>query len=54
MQQIRAEQEHHGEREEPCQKTKEKRSDKIRADSEKISSEQSGSSSVVQNNAERV
>ena len=45
--------EHHGEREEPCQKIKEKRSDNIRAESEKISVDQSGESSVVQNDAEQ-
>ena len=40
--QIRAEQEHHREREETCKNRKEKRSGKIRAESEKISVEQSG------------
>ena len=51
--QIRVEQEHHGERGDPFQKRKEKCSDKIRQDSEKISVEQSGASSVLQNNTER-
>ena len=51
--QIGAEREHHGEREEPCQKRKEKRSEKIRAQSEKSSAEQSGASSVVHKDAER-
>ena len=50
---IGATREHHGEREEPCQKGREKRSENIRAESEKSSAEQSGASSVVQNDAER-
>ena len=50
--QIGAKREHHGEREEPCQKRK-KFSEKIRAESEKISVEQSGASSVVQKDAEQ-
>ena len=49
--QIGAEQEHHGEREEPCQNRKEKRSEKIRAESEKSIVEQIRESSVVQKNA---
>ena len=53
MRQIGAEKEHHGDREEPCQKRKENCSEKIRAESEKSSVEQSGASSVVQNNAEQ-
>ena len=53
MQQIGAEQENHGEREETCQNIKEKCSEKIRAESEKISLEQSGTSSVVHNNTDR-
>ena len=51
--QIRAEQKHHGEREEPFQNRKEKRSKKIRVESEKSSVDQSGSSSVVQNDADQ-
>ena len=50
--QIRVDQEHHGERGDPCQKIKEKCSEKIRAESEKSSVDQSRSSSVVQNDAE--
>ena len=45
--QIGAEREHHGERENPCQMRKEKRSKKIRAESEKSGVEHSGASSVV-------
>ena len=52
MWQIGAEREHHGDREEPCQKRKEKCSKKIRAESDKSSVEQSGASSVVYNDAE--
>ena len=51
--QIGAECEHHGEREEQFRKRKEKCSEKIRAESEKSSVDQSRSSSVVNNNAER-
>ena len=51
--QIRAEQEHHREREETCKNRKEKRSGKIRAESEKISVEQSRESSVVHNSTEQ-
>ena len=51
--QIGAEQGHHGKREEPFQKRKEKCSEKIRAESEKISMEKSRESSVVQNDAEQ-
>ena len=51
MRQIGAEREHHGEREEPFQKRKEKRSENIRSESEKISVEKSGASSVVQKDA---
>ena len=51
--QIGAEQEHHGEREEPCQNRKEKRSEKIRAESEKSIVEQIRESSVVQNDADQ-
>ena len=50
--QIGVDLEHHGEIEEQYQNIKENRSEKIRAESEKSSVEQSGSSSVVQNNAE--
>ena len=50
---IRADQEHHGEREETCQKRKENLSEKIRSESQKSSVEQSRSSSVVQNDAEQ-
>ena len=46
--QIRAEREHHGEREGPGQKRKEKCSDNIRAESEKSSLEHSRARSVVQ------
>ena len=53
MRQIRAEQEHHGEREEPCQNRKESRSEKIREESDKSSVDQSGSSIIVHNNVER-
>ena len=49
---IGAEEEHHGKREEPCQKRKEKRSEKIRVASEKSSANQRGESSVLKNNAE--
>ena len=49
--QIRAEREHHGDREEPCQKRKETCSEKIRAKIEKISVEQRIASIVVQNDA---
>ena len=51
--QIGAECEHHGEREEPFQKRKEKCSEKIRAESEKSSVDQSRASSVVQNDKEQ-
>ena len=51
--QIGAERGHNGEREYPCQKRKEKWSEEIRAESEKISVEQSGARSVVQNNSEQ-
>ena len=51
--QIGVELEHHGEIEEPYQNRKENRSEKIRSESEKSSVEQSGSSIVVQNDAER-
>ena len=51
--QIGAEREHHGEREELCQNRKENCSEKIRAEIEKSSVEQSGSSSVVQNDTEQ-
>ena len=50
--QIGAEREHHGEIQETCQKRKEKCSEKIRAESEKSSVEQSGSSNVVQKDIE--
>ena len=53
MRQIRAEREHHGERKEPFQKIKENCSEEIRGESEKSSVDQSGASSVVQNDAER-
>ena len=53
MRQIGAEQEHHGEREEQCQKRKEKCSENIRAECEKISVEQSVASSVLQNDTEQ-
>ena len=46
MQQIGSEQEHHGYREETFQKRKEKCSEKIRAESDKSSVEQSTASSV--------
>ena len=45
--------ENHEEREEPFQNRKEKGSEKIIAESEKISADPSGLSSVVQNNAEQ-
>ena len=51
--QIGAEQEHHTQREDLCQKRKENCSEKIRADSEKISVEQSRAISVAQNSVER-
>ena len=51
--QIGADQEHHRDRGEPCQKRKYKRSEKIRVESEKISVEQSGASSVVHNDAQQ-
>ena len=53
MRSIGAEQEHNGEIEEQFQNRKENFIDKIRAESEKSSVDQSGASSVVQNNAER-
>ena len=46
--QIGVEQEHHGEREDQCQNIGENSSENIRAESEKISAEQSGASNVVQ------
>ena len=49
---IGAEREHHGEREEPCQDRKEKCSENIRSKIKKSSVDQSGTSSVVQKNAE--
>ena len=52
--QIGAEREHHGEREELFQERREKRSERIRAESEKSSEEQSGASSVVKKNIELV
>ena len=51
--QIGAEREYHGEREEPFQKRKEEFSENIRAESEKISVEQSRASSVVNHDAYR-
>ena len=51
--QIRAEQEHHGEIEEPCKNRKEKYGEKIIAESDKNSVEQSRARSAVQNNAEQ-
>ena len=51
--QIREERKHQREREELWQKRKDQCSEKIRAESEKISVEQSRASSVVQKNAER-
>ena len=51
--QIRAELEHNGEREDPCQKIKDNCADNIKAESEKISVEQSVASSVVQKDVER-
>ena len=53
MWQIRAEQEHRGGREEPCKNRKEKCSEKIRAEGEYSSVDQSRASSVVQNDTER-
>ena len=53
MGQIGEELEHHKEREEPCQKRREKRSQKIRAESEKISVDQSGASILLHNYAKR-
>ena len=50
---IGAEREHHIEREEPCQYRKVKCNEKIRAESEKSSVEQSGASIVIQNDAEQ-
>ena len=50
--QIGAEREHHGEREDQFQKRKEKRSEKIRAESEKNSVDKSEAISVVQKDAE--
>ena len=50
--QIVAEREHHGEKEDPCQKRKEKCSEKIRSDIEKSSGENIRESSVLQNDAE--
>ena len=51
--QIGVDIEHHGEREESCQKRKERRSENIRADSEKSSVNQRGARSVEQNGADR-
>ena len=51
--QKREEREHHGMREVMCQNRKEQRSDRIIAESEKSSADQSGASSAVQNNTER-
>ena len=51
--QIRAEREQHGEREYPFQKKKEKYSDNIKAESEKISMELIRASIVVHNDAEQ-
>ena len=51
--QIRVEREHHREREDPCQKRKEERSEKVIADSEKISADLSGASNVVYNDGYR-
>ena len=51
--QIRAEQEHHGEREEPFQKRKYNCSENIRVNSEKSNVEQSKTSSAEQNNLEK-
>ena len=50
--QIGAEQEHHVEKEYTFKKRRKKRSEKIKVESEKSSVEQSGASSVVQNNTE--
>ena len=49
MRQIGEDQEHYGEREEPCQNRKGKFGENIRAEIKKISVEQSRASSVVQN-----
>ena len=53
MRQIGPEREHHREREEPCQKIKEKYSERIRVEIEKSSVEQSVISSAIQNNTEQ-
>ena len=53
MRQIGAEREYHVEIEELCQRRKEKRSEKIRVESDKISADQSGASYVVQNDVEK-
>ena len=50
---IRAEREHHGEREEQFKKIKENFIEKIREESEKSSLDQNGASSVVQNYKDR-
>ena len=52
--QIGAEQEHHEEREALFQEIREKHSERIRAESGKISEEQNVARSVVQNNTEQV
>ena len=52
MRQIGAEQEHHGERDEPFQNRREKCSENIRKESNKSSAEQIGLSSVVQSDVE--
>ena len=51
--QIGAEQGYHGESEEPCQNRKENCSEKIIAESDKSSVDQSGERSVVQNEIEQ-
>ena len=53
MRQIGVEREHHGDIKETCKKRKDKCSENIRAESEKSSVEQSGASSVIQNDAEQ-
>ena len=49
----RAEQDHHGEREETCQKRKENCGENIRVEIEKISVEKSVASSVVHNDTDQ-
>ena len=53
MRQIGAEQEHHGEREEPCQNRKENCNEKIRAEIKKSSVEQRGASIVLHKKEEQ-